>query len=1086
MELTPTLPVFLLLYLAYQRTWVTRERLATLFWPECPDDTARHNLRVTLSRARKFPWAEPLEVETHRLRFDVPSDASAFREAIGRGDWLQATRVYERPFLDDVPMSSTPSFEAWAQHERDTLAHAWRNATVQLSADLEREGEYAAAAARLERLLTPDDVSEEVMQAYLRCAYLAGHRQRALRHFEWYAAYLRAELGVAPLAATLDLAETVRQSGTIDRRAPSPPERAVPLTVRRPAVLVGRGDAWQRVASADTPVVLVSGEPGVGKTRLLNDAFPDARLVRCREGLRQLAYAPLMDALRRHETARHGHPAYHAELARLLPELTPHPPVVPDDPELARARLVEAIAWTVEQESTPLIVDDLQWADPATLEVLTLVAARGHCRIYGTYRAQEISDALHATLQGWRAGRLLTDIPLFPLREAEMIELLEHLTKRSPGPVRFGRWLRRVSGGNPFFALETLRSLFESGRLWADANGWHTNLDELTLDYSELEVPGAVSDLITRRISGLTSNAQLALQAASVIGEGFGVHLIARVTGLSEWNAVEALDEAEAAGIIRGDRFGHDLSRQSLYAALTDARRQHLHASVASALEDAAGNTADPLAEPLVIAEHWLAGGNASRAWPLLYQAALRDLERAEFSRAVAQLERVIHGTLPGDTLHLEAQLTLGAQLLFSDLTDGRQRLEAVVQALRTADLPERPRLLASAYTALADNAVYAGDQHLAGVWLGQIRPLLPDLPLPERLGALATTIEVAMRDSDLPRFTAALNEARHLAPHSVPFQAYGALLHWFTGEFELACDAFEQILTEHPDAARSLTLENDLGMTYWAMGRPGDAVLWLQRSLSTWRGVHHTEGLSHSNLGLVRISQGRYADALTELNVAETLTRRVGSNTFLADVLYRRALTHARCGQLADAVDLYTEALKLMVRVGDPFRTSYIHASLSSAILHLSGPEAADAHLTAAHALATSVGHPIIVSLTQRAQVERAFITGDTAAAGRAAGSLVAYLRRYTMNEHLAYALLLHADALQDEPAAAARTEALSLGRARGLPDVVWRAASALHRTEPSDELHREATSALNALLTQSPPGRFRIDVARRTRPLP
>lgn len=1091
-DLTPTNPVFLLVYLAVQADWVSRERLAALFWPDMQGGDARHNLRLTLGRARKLAWAGALEAGPHRLRLVVPSDVQAFRGAAARSDWAEAARLYRGTFLRGLPLGTSPGFSDWAEQERTALAHTWQDAVTRLAAQAEAASDHAQAAAWYGALLDgPDNsedsgLSEQTLQAYLRCAYLAGQTGQALARFEVFRHTLHAEVGLEPLPATLELARTLRQAGppgTLGRGAACP---QIPLNVQRPPVLVGRDAALHAVAASEAAVVLVRGEPGIGKTRLLTEALAGARVLACREGLQTLSYAPLLDEVRaRLDTLPQP---YRAELARLLPELAAggagaQAEAGSADPELARVRMTEALALALDADpATPLIMDDLQWADAATLQVLALLTARGKRRLYGTYRDREVGAPLRSALEAWRSGRMLSEIHLHPLAEVDLTELLTRLSGQPEAPVLFGRWLRRASGGNPFFALETLKSLFETGRLRAEKGGWHTDHDDQTADYSELEVPQAIADVVARRVARLSSQAQRVVQAASVVGEDFGARLLGRITQLAEWDTQLALDEAEEAGILQGRRFGHDLSRQSVYGAMSPGRRALLHAHTAQNMELEApevGGVGSP--EPLVIAGHWLASNEPPRAWPPMYRAALRALDRGDFSGAQGLLERVADGTagsaLQHSSLHFEASIRLGVTLLYSDLTEGRRRLERALSGLEASALslgggPERLRLEAAAYSALADNAVYAGNQPEARAWLARLRPLMTALPPAERSGALEAVIEVALRDGDLSGFAAALEEAEQLLPHSATFEAYRAQLHWYRGEFAEAGAVFGSLIERQPEVARSLTLENDLGMVCWARGRLAEAATWLERSLTTWRGVQHTEALSRSNLGLIRASQGRWAEALTLLDEAEILTRQIGSQTFLADVYYRRGLIHARAGRVHSAAPLYAEALTLMARVGDPFRLSYIHAALTEACVQRGEEAQAAAHLSAAHTLARQVGHPIALALAERAGVLLAQATGDCVEARRAGRALTELTRTHDMREHLGYALVAVQAACAGEDSGPLE-EARQLGEEIGAPELIWRAGSALLCLKPDDHTKAQAGAAY-ALLVQAAPVRW------------
>jgi DNA-binding SARP family transcriptional activator len=620
-ELAPTKPVCLLIYLACHGDWIGRQELTTLLRPDVPESAARDHLRLLVYRARQLPWAASLEAEAGRLRFTAGTDVEQFRQALGRADWARAVELYENPFLNGLPELDAPGFEAWLELEREALRTTWHTAALKHSMVLEAQGEPGQAAALLKRLMQHDDLAEDVMQAYLRAAYLDGQRETALRVFEVFRERLRQELDLDPMNATLALAETIRRAEPLASTIAQAETRPnIPVSVLRPPQLVGRNHERNLLQGAVGSVVLVHGEPGVGKSRLLAEVAPDAVWLRCHEGLENLPYFPMCEWISAHVgtlgEALEALGAYRDDLARLIPEVLPGVKPPPADPQMTRLRVPEAITRLLEHVNSPVVFDDLQWADAATLELLVLLSTRGTLRLLGAYRVHEVHPELSNALTSLRSNGTLTDVRLEPLDAEAVQSLLANLIGVQAGPELFSRWLHTRSGGNPFFALQTLKTLFETRVLEANGNTWHTDLDRLTRDYAEIELPPAVMDVIRRRVSRLSGGAQRVLQAASVMREGFTPGLLAGVIHLSEWETLEGLEEAQVAGLIHDDRFNHDLFRQSVYAALPGVRRRLLHARVAKTLQG--------LAEPLVLAEHWFAAGNIEAAIKGWCQSAVK------------------------------------------------------------------------------------------------------------------------------------------------------------------------------------------------------------------------------------------------------------------------------------------------------------------------------------------------------------------------------------------------------------------------------------------------------------------------------
>jgi DNA-binding SARP family transcriptional activator/predicted negative regulator of RcsB-dependent stress response len=637
-DLLPHKPVCLLVYLAYQGTWVSREVLASLFWPEDDEASARHNLRMLLSRAKQLPWAKTLESETTRLRWQVQTDVSAFREAVGQGNWERVATLHRSPLLSSWRLTDMPGVEEWLELERETLLGAWREAVLKHSRNLSQQGNHRNAADFLKTLLSHDPLAEDVLALYLESAYLAGQRDEALKAYETFKNLLQKELELEPLEETQTLVETIRRSEPPKSSQQPSQESKVPLSLLRPPKMIGREVEQRLLLGGQENVIMVSGEPGVGKSRFLADALPNARWLRCREGLSNVAYFPLAEYVRSNLTTLSNTTLpdlgpYRADLARLVPELMPSVSNAPD-PQTAKVRLSEALALVFEHGAKPVIFEDIQWADTATLEFFVFLAIRGKVKLYGSYRSSEMTNMLETTLRSLRGSRSLAEIKLAPLSSERIRELVATLIGIERGPERFSNWLANRSGGNPFFALETLKSLFETNLLEAEDGNWHSRLDNITQDYSELDVPKSISEVIERRLNGLSEATRRVLQAASVMRQGFTPKLLAQVVGLSEWGVVEALEVAETNNLTQGESFQHDLLRQSIYKGLPAVRRKLLHAQVANVL---AGQ-----ADAVIVAEHYGQAGELEKAVPYYLQAAEDYIAKGLHTDAKRLLETVL------------------------------------------------------------------------------------------------------------------------------------------------------------------------------------------------------------------------------------------------------------------------------------------------------------------------------------------------------------------------------------------------------------------------------------------------------------
>lgn len=635
-ELPANVPGLLLACLGMQGDWVPRERLMTLFWPDASETDAQHHLRVTLHRARQWlagcGLAEHLGSERRRLRFAVACDVPQFRAAIGRGDWPVAVALHRTPLLNGAVPKGFAAVDEWLALERDALTTAWRNAALREARRLESGADAAGAASLLQALLHFDLLAEDVLQALLRVAAAAGERSTALHTFERYCERAISELGLEPLPGTVALAQALRHLRP--DALPALPQPTDPARPALPAVLlapplIGRAGERAGLQAAGPGVIVVAGEPGIGKTRLVTESLPGATVWRCRDGLQTVPLLPAAEWLRR-EAVRVGQlvpmAATLRELARLEPALAPGEVLPPADGQ--SPALLLALCAALPLLTDTLVIDDLQWIDSATLQLLRMLATETPLRIVVTLRPAEAPAEVSRWLAAEQAAGRLLRIELAPLPGAATADLLAKLAGHAAP--RFAAWLQRASGGNPFFALETLRALFEGGQLRTEAGGWASDLDALSADYRELAVPERVAAVVQQRMRGLPETAQRVLLAAAVVGDAAHEDLLAQLVGLSAWATAEALVLAQQAGLLTDHGFAHDLAREALLACTAPALLRVLHAGAVRHGQDHLG--------PHRQASHAWAAGLETEAVDATLAAAVHDRELGLLDEAQALL----------------------------------------------------------------------------------------------------------------------------------------------------------------------------------------------------------------------------------------------------------------------------------------------------------------------------------------------------------------------------------------------------------------------------------------------------------------
>lgn len=429
----------------------------------------------------------------------------------------------------------------------------------------------------------------------------------------------------------------------------------LPAVLAGPGPFVGRGSelerlfsAWQTALAGSTNAVLIAGEPGVGKTRLAGEwsrqAYHQGAIVlygRCDEDL-GAPYQPFAEALRSlvpclGATRLRGLRGVEALLA-LAPGLTD---VLPDvaaptraDPDTERYALFDAVVALlgVTAASAPivLILDDLHWAAKPTLLLLRHVLRFGdHARvqIIGTYRSTDLDRAhpLAAMLADLHRDGTAHRLQLTGLDEDDVTA---YVVEAGYDDEELARALASVTAGNPFFLIEALRHVHESGGVW----------DPSTL-------PQGVREAVSRRLSRLPAETNKALAAAAVVGSRFALDLVEQVL---DRDLVDAFDEAAQAGIVIEEpgghyRFNHAIVRQSLLAELASVRRMRLHQRIATTLEAQPGADGELLAE---LAYHYFEcawAGNAVKAVEYCRRAADQAMARLGYEGAAELYDQALH-----------------------------------------------------------------------------------------------------------------------------------------------------------------------------------------------------------------------------------------------------------------------------------------------------------------------------------------------------------------------------------------------------------------------------------------------------------
>ncbi|MEP7294992.1 MAG: AAA family ATPase [Burkholderiales bacterium] len=595
----------LLAYLCIEGA-TSRATLASLLWPEVEGARARGNLRQRLLRLRQAIGA----VVVGNAQLSIAGHVS--HDAASEGELLACVTLAQAAGLAD-----------WLDAQRSAQRSAHREALAARASQLESERRIAEALVIAHRLVDDDPASEHAHRRVMRLHYLRGDRAAALAAFDRCCDVLERVLGIAPQSET----EALRR-----RIEASPPpatdgvHRPLPVSVLRPPQLIGRAPEWAALATgwAAGAVTTITGEAGMGKTRLTTDfaqAQPGALMLDARPGDARTPYALLVRLLRSLLDRSGGlvPPGTAAVLARLLPELGPAERVSADAEPVRLVSAVEALVMQAHAEGVSgLIVDDLQFADAASVDMLRhVLAAPIALRWIVAWRPVELGAEAQALQDELHARPNARALVLQALDEARVAELVDSLGIAEFDGVGLAGALVRHTGGNPLYLLETLK-LMLAPRASAGA-------------LATLPTAVSVRRLIGQRIAQLSVMAIKLARCAAIAGVDFSSELAAHVLGVRALDLADAWAELESAQVLRDAAFTHDLIAESARDSVPEPIARQLHAEIAAFLEARH-------VEPGRVTQHWLDAGEAARALPSLLAAA----DRAESAWRVVEGARLL------------------------------------------------------------------------------------------------------------------------------------------------------------------------------------------------------------------------------------------------------------------------------------------------------------------------------------------------------------------------------------------------------------------------------------------------------------
>jgi tetratricopeptide (TPR) repeat protein len=707
----------------------------------------------------------------------------------------------------------------------------------------------------------------------------------------------------------------------------------VPIEALRRGHLVGRQDElgrlqelWTGVRDGGSHLALVSGEPGIGKTRLAHEVLASAQLDGalaltggCYENEATTPYLPFVEAFRRlvKETAddrlREWLGDTAPEIARLAPEIEarfgpgPERPQLP--PQEERLRLFDAVARFLRNLASRrglcFFLDDLQWADHGSLALLHyLLRQLGSDPVFflGTYREVELdrAHALSKSLVDWNRERLATRVRLDRLDVNATSRMIRTLLGQEEVSREFVVSLHRETEGNPFFVEEIVKALIAEGEVMRDESGWHRK------STGEHLLPQSVKAAIGSRLEQVDEACTEVLRTAAVLGKQFEFDELLPASRRGEDELLDALDAAARAQLIvagRGESFAftHDKIREVLYEELNPIRRRRVHARIAEGLEAMAEAGKDVAVEEL--AHHFTESGSYQKG--LLYSERAAEAARAIFAwdEALDLLARARECAealdLPEDVVRLDAARGEAAYLQ-GDVTAAAAHFERAIEAERD---PERRNALRARCGEVCQIMLVPDGREY-------VRRVLDEVDPARQPGVAARAMAVEARYHHLD---GRLEEAKSLYEKAIPLAEEDGDPHLLVRVYSYlagTCQHRAEFAESDELAHRAIRLGEEknvpegilLGMEFLAenagcRGFYAEAAEWSHRGRVLAREVQAGERLAWTYISILADrTMGRLDRAEEDYEESLEVTRRVGDRRlelFLAIV--RHAVTALR-----------------------------------------------------------------------------------------------------------------------------------------------------------------------------------------------
>lgn len=944
---SPRKTLSLLAYLLLHREErIDRHHLAFMLWPDAAEEDALANLRRNLyllaSNLPGGPAARWLDVEPSHLRWRTAEstrcDVWDFQAAAADAERIaEAAALYRGELLSGID-------DDWIVDARARL-EATFSAALQAGVARERSrGRFTSAVAHAQRLMLLDPLREDALRLLATVRHESGDRAGALAEVDRFVARLREELEVAPMDETVALRARIERDEFADREVLHPvasttsPRGVMLPFVGRRAELERLHAAWERSGRGGSRIVLVGGEAGIGKSRLIAEfaqrvVAEGARVARGVTASRErIDYEVLFDAL------RDGQPFLAAAkldtrtryaLARLLPELgfdsapwSAGNDALERDPQLVRDALAQAFS-ALARRPLLIVLEDVQHAGAATLDVIARLALRGTAfpMLFAmTYRSEDVSRAhpLRAMRRELESRDRVLEIVLGPLTERETLELAGDTL----GDAKLLAAFHAQSEGNPLFIGELLRDEREGGGAGGGGGG--------------VERDRGIGAIVTQRLQRLDPSTHLVAELAAVAGDAFEVEVLREAGGWSDEIVRAAVDELLDRAIVRETRrgaryafaFAHRSLRDALYGVQPNAVRMRRHRRIGSVLEQLFAEPSLPLAA--IIAEHFDRGGDAPGALRWHLRVADAAIRVGAFRDALAAATRCM--ALAGEEPPAElAILVARAAFGLGRYDDAEQ---AATEGRAHAAARGEIAALVSAVVVLADVAADRGDEARTRALLGEAEGAARsegDRILVARVGLHAARAATMRQDHAAAYDHAAMSlRLFHEAAVDDGEAEAATLLGYLAarrGSVEEARNLLAQARARYEAGTNAYGAYGIGGVAvseshlFMRAGRIDEALASIRHAFASYHSIDDARGcvVAKTNLSFCLHRSGDAAGARDAARVALILAREIGHVPLETNALGNLAAALTDLDQLDEALASFEIASRLRAGIGRP-----------------------------------------------------------------------------------------------------------------------------------------------------------------------